>query len=192
MGSGALGSGAVGVWAAARRGRVGSGTPWACGQRHGAWRHLSDHVQHVGHLGLDLIDGAVDVRVVLLKATHAREAGQRARELVPMEHAKVRIAHRQLAVGSLLRLEHDAVAGAVHRLEPKLLILDVEREHVLLVLGRVTRLLPQLEVVHVGRHHLRAAGRVRRAVRGVKGSRVRRVKRGGLEKKCRLVKRVHA
>ena len=46
-------------------------------------------------------------------------------------------------------LEEHAVGGAVHRLEAKLLPLDVEQEHVLLVLGGVARRLPQLEVEDV-------------------------------------------
>mmetsp|Transcript_24388 Transcript_24388/g.77255 ORF Transcript_24388/g.77255 Transcript_24388/m.77255 type:complete len:453 (-) Transcript_24388:95-1453(-) len=41
------------------------------------------------------------------------------------------------------------MGGAVHRLEAKLLPLDVEQEHVLLVLGGVARRLPQLEVEDV-------------------------------------------
>ena len=90
----------------------------------------------------------------MLEAAHAREAGERAGELVPVEHAEVSEAQRQLAVRALAVLEHEAVRGAVHRLEAELLALDVEAEHVLLVLGRVARRLPQLEVEHVGRDHL--------------------------------------
>mmetsp|Transcript_47664 Transcript_47664/g.158892 ORF Transcript_47664/g.158892 Transcript_47664/m.158892 type:complete len:471 (-) Transcript_47664:421-1833(-) len=108
-----------------------------------------DHVEHVGDLLLDLRDHAKDVRVVLLEAAHAREAGERARELVAVQHAEVGHAEGQLAVGALAVLEEHAMGGAVHRLEAKLLPLDVEQEHVLLVLGGVARRLPQLEVEDV-------------------------------------------
>mmetsp|Transcript_240 Transcript_240/g.510 ORF Transcript_240/g.510 Transcript_240/m.510 type:complete len:309 (-) Transcript_240:902-1828(-) len=119
--------------------------------------HSGDHVQHPCHLLLDLCHSAEDVRVVLLKPPHAREARERAGQLVAVKHAEVGIPHRQLSVRALPRLEHDAMARAVHRLQPELLRLDVEAEHVLLVLGGVAGGLPQLEVVHVGRDHLRVA-----------------------------------
>mmetsp|Transcript_24387 Transcript_24387/g.77250 ORF Transcript_24387/g.77250 Transcript_24387/m.77250 type:complete len:588 (-) Transcript_24387:95-1858(-) len=116
-----------------------------------------DHVEHVGDLLLDLRDHAKDVRVVLLEAAHAREAGERARELVAVQHAEVGHAEGQLAVGALAVLEHEAVARAVHRLEREGLPLAVEHEHVLRVLSRVARGLPQLEVVHVRRDDLLVA-----------------------------------
>mmetsp|Transcript_5603 Transcript_5603/g.14835 ORF Transcript_5603/g.14835 Transcript_5603/m.14835 type:complete len:354 (-) Transcript_5603:719-1780(-) len=116
--------------------------------------HGGDHVERAGHLRLDLRHHAEDVCVILLEASHPREACESAGELIAVKHAKVSEAHRELAVGALAVLEHEAVAGTVHRLQPKLLPLDVEKEHVLLVLGRVARRLPQLEVVHVGRDDL--------------------------------------
>mmetsp|Transcript_36730 Transcript_36730/g.118502 ORF Transcript_36730/g.118502 Transcript_36730/m.118502 type:complete len:471 (-) Transcript_36730:417-1829(-) len=116
-----------------------------------------DHVEHVGDLLLDLRDHAEDVPVVLLEAAHAREAGERARELVAVQHAEVGHAEGQLAVGALAVLEHEAVARAVHRLEREGLPLAVEHEHVLRVLSRVARGLPQLEVVHVRRDDLLVA-----------------------------------
>ena len=52
---------------------------------------------------------AEDVRVVLLEAAHAREAGQGAAELVAVQHAKVCQAHGQLAVRARAVPEHQAV-----------------------------------------------------------------------------------
>lgn len=43
---------------------------------------------------------------------------------------------------------------AVHGFEPKLLLLDVDEEHVLLVMVCMPARLPQVKVVDVGRHHL--------------------------------------
>ena len=74
--------------------------------------------------------------------------------LVTVQDAEVCHAERQLAVGPGAAVEHEAVARAVHGLEAKLLLLDVDRKHVLLVVVRVAADLPQVKVVHVGRHDL--------------------------------------
>mmetsp|Transcript_5306 Transcript_5306/g.16654 ORF Transcript_5306/g.16654 Transcript_5306/m.16654 type:complete len:469 (-) Transcript_5306:558-1964(-) len=116
--------------------------------------HGGNQLEHAEHLLLDLRDGAVDVRVVLLEAAHACEPGERARQLVPVQHAKVGETERQLAIRPCLVFKHEAVARAVHRLERKLGVLDLEDKHVLLVLGRMPRRVPQIHVVHVGRNHL--------------------------------------
>jgi len=50
--------------------------------------------------------------------------------------------------------EHKAVPRAVHRLHPKLLPLDVEDKHILLVVGSVPGDLPELEIVHIRCDHL--------------------------------------
>ena len=52
---------------------------------------------------------AEDVGVVLLEAAHAREAGQRAAELVAVQHAKVRVPQRQLPIRALAVPKHHAV-----------------------------------------------------------------------------------
>ena len=82
---------------------------------------------------LDLRRHAEHVRVVLHEAAHAREAGERARRLVAVEDAELGHADRQLLVRAVARVEDEAVARAVHRLERPLFLLDVEREHVVLV-----------------------------------------------------------
>lgn len=43
---------------------------------------------------------------------------------------------------------------AVHWLQPKLLLLNVKAEHVLLVVIGMARGFPQIKVVDIGRHHL--------------------------------------
>ena len=111
--------------------------------------NLVEHLHESRKLLLHLILAAEDVRVVLLESAHASETVQRAAELVAVEHAKVGEPHGQLAEGSLAVAKHHAVPGAVHRLQAKLRLLHVEREHVLLVMRRVTGGLPQVEVVHV-------------------------------------------
>mmetsp|Transcript_31380 Transcript_31380/g.43544 ORF Transcript_31380/g.43544 Transcript_31380/m.43544 type:complete len:284 (+) Transcript_31380:1044-1895(+) len=79
---------------------------------------------------------------------------QRSACLVPVQHSKVCQPQRQLAERPLPHVEHDAVAGAVHGLEAKLLLVDVETEHIFLVVVCVAGGLPQLEVVDVGRDNL--------------------------------------
>lgn len=100
---------------------------------------------------LDLRGHAEDVRVVLHEATDAREAGECARRLVPVEDAELSHTDGQLLVRAVARVENEAVAGAVHRLQSPLLLLDVEREHVVLVVLPVAGRLPQFRVVHVRR-----------------------------------------
>ena len=98
----------------------------------------------------DLILAQEDVAVVLLELPHAREARQRARELVAMQHVERDVAQRQLAVRVLLRLIQQVVRRAVHRLEREVVLarLVVEHEeHVLAVLAPVPRDLPQPLVV---------------------------------------------
>jgi len=51
-------------------------------------------------------------------------------------------------------LEHKAVGRAVHRLESKGLLVDVDREHVVLVVLPVARGLPELAVEQIWGHDL--------------------------------------
>jgi hypothetical protein len=46
------------------------------------------------------------------------------------------------------------VTGAVHRLYTEALVLRLEHEDIVFVVGVVTRHFPQLEVIHVGRNDL--------------------------------------
>lgn len=55
--------------------------------------------------------------IILLEATHTGQAVERTRELVAVQHAEICKAQRQLAPTAATRLEHNAVAGAVHGLE---------------------------------------------------------------------------
>ena len=93
-------------------------------------------------LVLDLRDRAKDVRVVLLEPPNACKSRQGAGQLIPVQNAEVSESERQLAIRPLAVLEHDTVARAIHRLEAELGTLDVEQEHVLLVLRRVARRVP--------------------------------------------------
>ena len=97
--------------------------------------------------------------IVLLEAAHARQARQGAGEFVAVQHAKVGHADRQLPVRARAHVEHDAMAGAVHRLHRVLGALHVKAEHVFLVVLPMARALPELDVVDVGRDDLAEATR---------------------------------
>ncbi len=68
-------------------------------------------------LGLELVVGAVEVRVVLREAAHAGEAAELARLLEAVDRAELGQAHRQVAVRARLARIHPVVVRAVHRLE---------------------------------------------------------------------------
>lgn len=101
-----------------------------------------------------LIGRTEHMRVILLEATHTRQTSQRTACFVAMQHTKVGHTNRQLAVGTIAMRKHQAVTGAVHRLQCKLFLLHIKGEHVLLVVLPVAGLLPQLDIVDVGRDDL--------------------------------------
>ena len=67
-----------------------------------------------------------------------------------MQHSELGHPDGELLVRSLPRVEDEAVTGTVHGLESELGLLDVEQEHVVLVVVVVTGLLPEIDVEHVG------------------------------------------
>ena len=109
------------------------------------------------HLVLDLLGRAEDVRVVLREHPHAQQAVERAGQLVAVQHARLGHPQRQLAVAVGAVGVERAVARAVHRLQPELAVLGLEREHVLAVLLPVARGDPELLVVDQRRAHLDVA-----------------------------------
>eukprot|EP00053_Salpingoeca_punica_P013384 m.120929 g.120929 ORF g.120929 m.120929 type:complete len:748 (-) comp16189_c0_seq1:23-2266(-) len=118
---------------------------------------IAQELQTGLNLALNLGRQAEDVCVVLLEAADAGEAGEGARELVAVQHAKVGEANGQLLVRADAVAEHQAVARAVHRLQSKLLLLHFKAEHVVLVVVPVAGGLPQPDVVHVGADDLSEA-----------------------------------
>ena len=78
-------------------------------------------------------------------------------QLVSVENARLGHPQRQLAVAVGAVGVERAVARAVHRLQPELAVLGLEREHVLAVLLPVPRGDPELLVVDLRRAHLDVA-----------------------------------
>jgi hypothetical protein len=94
---------------------------------------------------------AEDMGVVLHEPTDTSETGQSTRGLVAVDDAELGHANRQLLVATIPRVEDQGMARAIHGLERPLLLLDVEGEHVIVVVLPVTRRLPKLAVVHIWR-----------------------------------------
>ncbi len=97
---------------------------------------------------------AVDVRVVLDEVANAEEPVQDAGELVPVQVAGLREAQRQVAIGMRRERIEEAVPRAVHRLEGEVAALDLQPEHVLLVLLPMAGGAPEVGVVEERRAHL--------------------------------------
>jgi hypothetical protein len=92
---------------------------------------------------------AEDMGIILYEATNTSETGQSTRGLVTVDDTELGHANRQLLVATIPRVEDQGMAGAVHGLERPLLLLNVEGEHVIVVVLPVTGRLPELAVVHV-------------------------------------------
>ena len=99
----------------------------------------------------DLGRQAEDMRVVLDESPHAGQARERAGRLVTVEDTELGHTDGKLLVTTVARVEDEAVTGAVHWLERPFVFLDVEGEHVVLVVLPVSGSLPELAVEHVGR-----------------------------------------
>ena len=106
------------------------------------------------HLGTELVETAEQMGIVLLETADTGQTAQGTRSLVTVENTEIGKAERQLTVRTLTDTKHQAVSRAVHGLESKSILLNIEREHVLLVVLPVSRGVPQLDVVHVGGHDL--------------------------------------
>ena len=115
---------------------------------------LVHHVDEGRHLALHLIGPAEDMRVVLGEAAHPSQAVGDAGPFVSVEPPEVGETHRQVAVRVQRRAVDQRVAGAVHRLHPELALVDLDEEHVLLVVLVVPRAPPQARLEDLRRHDL--------------------------------------
>ncbi len=102
-----------------------------------------------GRLGLHLVFGTEDVRIVLGEATHAHDAVQGTRRLVTMTGTELGQTHRQLAVAFQALIEHLHVARAVHRLDRVVAAFGLGGEHVVGVVGPVPGFFPERAIDHL-------------------------------------------
>jgi hypothetical protein len=117
-----------------------------------------DEVRDVHDLLGDLLARDVEVGVVLREAPHAEQPVELSGLLVPVDHAELRQAEREVAVRAGLAGEDDGAAGAVHRLDGIILVVDPGGVHVLLVVVPVAGLLPQVAVEDLRGGDLLVAG----------------------------------
>lgn len=94
--------------------------------------------------------GTENVGIILLKFSDSGQAMKRPRRFITMQNAEVCNTHRQLTVTTFTVAKENKVTRAVHRLESPFTLLDLQLEHVVLVVSPVTRGLPKANIIHVG------------------------------------------
>ena len=110
--------------------------------------HLIRQLDNPGHLIPDLFLGHEDVGVVLGKAAHPHQAVQGSGGLVPVYQPQLAHAQGQVAVAVDTPLIHQHAAGAIHRLEAKLPVIDGAGIHVIPVMIPMPAAQPQLLIEH--------------------------------------------
>ena len=108
-------------------------------------QHGFGKVDARGNFIFNLFRRAEDVGVVLRKSAHTQQAVHGAAALVAIDVAQLRQTHRQIAIALRRVLVDEDVAGAVHRLQLIVGIIQFDRRvHVLRVETRMPADLPQL------------------------------------------------
>lgn len=95
--------------------------------------------------------------VVLLESSDPGKARESAVNFVSVQHSKISVSDGEVSPGPESGVEHETVSWAVHGLEPELSVLEVDDEHVFLVLFPVSGDYPELTIVHIGTDDLRVA-----------------------------------
>ena len=119
---------------------------------------VDGEIEAVHDFVFDLFRRAEDVRVVLSKAAHAQQAMHGAGALIAVNGAEFAQAHRQIAITVLAIAIDQDVAGAVHRLELVLGVVQLHRsEHVFRIEIGVAGGLPEIAAHDVRRVNKRVA-----------------------------------
>ena len=98
---------------------------------------------------LDLIRSAEDMSVVLLESSHTGQTSQSTREFVTVQDTKIGIPDGEVTIRSNGATKHETMAGTVHWFHGPFLTLDLEGEHIVLVVQSVTGLVPEIEIENV-------------------------------------------
>jgi hypothetical protein len=104
---------------------------------HESMTYLRGHAEYVG--------------VILYESSDTSQASKGTAGFIPVDDTEFSHSDRELLVTSISRVKDQAVTRTVHRLQRPFLLLNVENEHVVLVVLPVTRGFPEFRVVHVGR-----------------------------------------
>ncbi len=116
--------------------------------------HDEEHeIEEVRNLFVDLLPGAEDVRVILCETAHSEHPVQDSALFIAVDSPELREPNREIPVAAHRGLVDLDVPGAVHRLDDKLLVLDVENVHVCAVIVVVPGGLPQRAAGDVWRGH---------------------------------------
>ena len=91
------------------------------------------------------------MRVVLHEPSDPRQSRQRTGCLVPMDNTKLGHPDRKLLVASIPRVKDDTMPGTIHRFQSPLLLLNIECEHVVLVVLPMSGSFPEFAIVHIRR-----------------------------------------
>ena len=85
-----------------------------------------------------------DVGIVLVEASHPEEARERSGRLIPVHVADLAHAKGQLPIAMRIRLVKEHASRAVHRLDGKIPLFDLQGEHILFIVEPVARLFPEV------------------------------------------------
>ena len=119
---------------------------------------LVDEPVNALDLVADLLRGHEDVGVVLREAAHAHQPVQRAGEFVAVDKPQFAGADGQVAITPHAALVDEYAAGAVHRLDGEVLVVDLGGVHVFLIVIPVAGLLPEFAAQNHRRLDLLIAG----------------------------------
>ena len=89
--------------------------------------------------------------IILHEPSHSGQASQSTTSLISVDDTKLGHTNWQFLVTAIPRVEDQAMTRAVHRLQCPLFLLNVENEHVVLVVLPMSGGFPEFGVVHVGR-----------------------------------------
>ena len=106
--------------------------------------HLLVHGHALDDFFLHLVLGHENVGIVLGEAAYTEEAVESAAQFMTMNQAEFTDPHGQIPVGTLLGLEIKDSAGAVHRFNCIVFIVDLGEVHIFLVMIPVAGLNPKL------------------------------------------------
>lgn len=88
--------------------------------------------------------------IILLKFSTACQTTQGTRSLISVQNTEVCNTHRKLTVTTFTVAEQNEVPRAVHGLQSPLALLDIQLEHIILVVGPVSGGFPDADIVHIG------------------------------------------
>ena len=108
--------------------------------------NLVDKPYNALDFGRDLFLSHEDVRIILSEASYAHKTVKLAALFVAVNKSQLAYSHRQIPVRARFRLINQHSAGAVHRLNCVIGIVDNGGVHILLIVIPVTGSLPKVSI----------------------------------------------